>query len=264
MKSLERKSNADICPLVHNCIRETMKNKIFWVSLCSIILLLTLLLSACDNNNNNNIPEESNSSPDNIKAVAFTIWDCFIAPDPEVEPEYVEYYESYDCIPGYVYFKKDVYGEVKLLLAKQLKVQDIADVVNKVYAVTEDNEVVSVNKQDCSYNTVYKLQYDSCDDIEINEKRNLLYFNDGDYIIQLNTSNDNCEIVVHSDNGVSQIVGGGSFGKVDGFYYCDICGDTGEFFIWRDNDLKTYWYHPETCESEQIDWESLFWGTPIY
>lgn len=221
-----------------------------------------LLFSACSNRNNP--PEESESNTETAaQKISFTQWDTFIAPDPEIRPDDVEYYGSYNCVPGYIYFKKGVYGEIKPLLTKKLMVQRHIELYDKVYAVTEDREVVSLNKLDGSCKTVYTLQHGLCTDIDINTKEDLLYFNDGAYIVQLNTGDETFKIVAQSNNGVSKLVGGGGYSKVENFYYCDICGGGSEFFIWQDKDKNTFWYHPETGENEEIDWEKIFVGTPI-
>ena len=248
-----------------------MKKKVLHLS-AFVVILMAILLSACSINSNknttdpNSTPSTSTTKPTNTVA-AFGNWDCFVAPDPEESPDDVDYYESYDCTPGYLYFKKNVYGEVKPLFEKYLKTEDFEEIKNKVYVITEDNEVVKINKEDCSYETVYNAQYGAIDIKVIGREEpdsKYLYFDDGDYIVRLTTSNEKCEIITHSDNGISNIYGGGkgSFDDAEGCYFCDICGNGDEFFVWADNDDNYYWYHPETGTSEKVD-GNLYFGHTI-
>lgn len=261
-----------------------MKKKSFDYSAFAVALvIIAILLSACgvgndvDTNESITKPITSNSTtittePTTIEDVSdsesstnhddpatfqFTTHDCFVAHD---DPLVIEYLQSYDCTPGYVYFKKAVYGEIKQLFEKKSKLMDIAELVSKVYVVTEDNEVVKVNKEDGTYKTVYKSQYGSINQISYyGLESKYLLFNDGDYIIKLNPSNDECSVAAHSNNGISVIYGcGGDFDEIG--FYCKDCNE--EFVVWEDVDYNTFWYHPEKDKNEKIDWNELYFGHP--
>lgn len=261
------------------------KINLYFFALFIFTVSLALMFSACNNSNyidtnesanhTNSISNENSSAPDNISDTSITNptntvssfgnWSCFVAPDPEEDPDNVEYYESYDCTPGYLYFKKSVYGEVKPLFEKHLKTEDFVEIKNKVYVITDDDELVRVNKEDCSYETIYKAQYGSIDIKVIGREEpdsKYLYFDDGNYIVRLNTSNEKCEIVTKSDNGISKIYGGGegSFDDAEGCFFCNICGDSEEFFVWADKDENFYWYHPETGKNEKVEEGNLYFG----
>lgn len=256
-----------------------MKKKIFDFSVLAVsIIIIGILFSACsiskniDPNVNTTDPESissENSTKDdsvanenftstNTSGIQFTVDDCFIASD---DPYVIEYYESYDCTPGYVYFEKRVFGEIRPLFEKYLKITDIAELVNKIYVVTDDNEVVKVNKEDGSYETVYKPLHGSIDDLAyISEESKYVYFNDGAYIIKLNPSNEEYNIVTRSDYDIFRIYGGGGDFDKSGDFYCEDCNE--EYVVWEDMDYNFYWYHPETEKIEKVYWEDLYFGHP--
>ncbi|MCH5316582.1 MAG: hypothetical protein J1E05_01280 [Eubacterium sp.] len=249
-----------------------MEKKHFTYSVLAItIIIIAILFSACSigknadpNENttnsesisNENTTEASNTTSENTTS-RFTTRDCFVAQD---DPIVIEYLESYDCTPGYVYFKKAVYGETKQLFEKKAKLMDIAELVSKVYVVTEDNEVVKVNKEDGTYETVYKARYGSINQISYDASNSkYILFDDGDYIIKLNPNNEEYSIATHSNNGISVIYGcSGDFDERG--FYCKDCNE--EFVVWEDADHNTYWYHPEKDENEEIDWSELYFGHP--
>lgn len=232
-----------------------------------IIIVFAILFTACsigsdDPNINTTEPNTitetgENTDSNNTDTVKFSTRDCFVAQD---DPIVIEYLESYDCVPCYVYFKKNVFGEIKQLFDKKSKLFDIAETVSKVYVVTEDNEFVRVNKKDGTYETVYKPQYGSIDQISyVASNSKYILFNDGDYIVKLNPNNEEYSIATHSDNGISVIYGcGGDFDKIG--FYCKDCNE--EYVVWEDVDGNTFWYHPEKDENEIIDWSYLYFGHP--
>lgn len=248
-----------------------MNKKSFDLSAFAVaIIIIAILFSACtngkDNGNEkpNNITNEDVVYDEDTTVVRFSLWDCFIAHDPKENTEMVVYQESYGCTPGYLYFYREVYGEVKLLLPVKLKQSnDIFEMEDKVYAVTENDEVVKVNKRDGSYETVYKPQYGSID-IHIGQSYDLkyLYFNDGDYIVRLNTSSEEYDIPVHSENGIRWVSAAGCVYNDGEHFYCDVCGENNDYFIWEDKKNNIYWYHPEKGKSEQVEENELYWGHP--
>ena len=196
--------------------------------------------------------------------------ECFIAPDPEIDPYNVEFYKSFDCVPGYLYFKKDVFGEITLLLDKKFKelwmigyFQD----ENTFWGISEDNELLKVSKIDGSYDVLYTPQYGEVsnfyqsDFVEnkngVGESGRFLYLMDGDYdIVILETSTDEYDIF-HSDKKIVKYWWAGFqedhiHNDFDDAYVCDICGYDGKYVIWEDIDGNYFWYHPETGENEPL------------
>ena len=238
------------------------------------IIIIAILFSACtngkdsgnDNGNEkpNNITNEAVVYDEDTTVVRFSLWDCFIAHDPKEDTEMVVYQESYGCTPGYLYFEREVYGEVKLLLPIKCKLLcGVFETENKAYVVTEENEVIKVNKRDGAYETVYKAQYGSIDiNIHDFDDLNHLYFNDGDYIVRLNTNTEEYDIPVHSEKGVYWVSAAGSVHDDGDHFYCNVCGENDDYFIWQDNEENIYWYHPEKGESEQVEDRELYWGHP--
>ena len=256
-----------------------MNKKAFDFSAFAVaLIIIAILFSACSNGNANADPNENKKDPDIVandfdpvdidnKNVSFDYWDCFIADDPYVDPSMVELCESYDCIPGYIYFEKEVYGEIRLLFDKKLQIPDYVDVKDKIYVVTLDNEVVKINKADRSYETVYKAQYGEIYSFSyFDYDYTYMFFTDGDYVVRLNQKNEECKVIGKLNKEVELwhgLVGGREFFPREGFYYCDICGGGDECFVWNDEDYNYYWYHPETEESEFIgDIDNLHWGEP--
>lgn len=246
------------------------------------IIIIAILFSACSIGNrdltNENTSEPSNivdenttgsenvaseiyTNPHDIPGSFFDIWDCFIASDPEEDPVSVEIFDSYDCTPGYVYFAKELYGEIKPLFEKKCKPEFLAELIDKIYVITEDNEVVKITKEDEKNETIYKSQYGTIDSMHFDRAiSRYMYFSDGDYIIRLDPKNDQCTVVTHSDNGIRDIRGsGGSYDKV-GAFYCEKCNE--EYVVWEDTDGNTYWYHPETDINEKINYDDLYIGHP--
>ena len=251
-----------------------MKKEAFDLSAFAItLMIIAILLSACGvgnsigPNESTTVPESTIDETSTDDEIEFSSYDCFVAPDPEDLPELVEYYDSYDCVAGYLYFNKDVYGEIKLLLAKkakqQIPIHNLSETKDKVFIVTEDDEIVSVNKQDGSYKTIYKAQYGSIDLTSSNCWRDkFLYYTDGDYIIRIDSSTDESKVYTHSDNGITILSSSDDFGKVEGYFYCETCCDNRDGLIWTDNDYNCYWYHPETGENEKFDdMDDLYWKT---
>lgn len=263
---------------------ENMERKHFDFSVFAVaIIIIAILFSACgisnsidpsDNTTNpnenttksENISDKTSTEPDDAPEVKFSRYDCFVAPDPKDFPTLVEDYGSYDCVPGYLYFKKEVYGEIKLLLAKKAKripYHNLSETIDKVFIVTEDDEIVSINKQDGSYKTIYKAQYGTIDLASLISWHNkYMYYTDGDYIIRIDPSNGKSLVYTHSDNGITTISQSDDYGKVEGYFYCETCCDNKDGLVWTDNDYNCYWYHPETGENEKFDdMDDLYWRT---
>lgn len=256
-----------------------MKNKLFDFSAFAVaLIIIAILFSACsiggdpvDTNENNNDPEiienkADSSDPDYNKNVNFDYYDCFIAYDPYLDPDMIEWLEAYDCIPGYIYYEKEVYGEVRLLFDQKLKFHDYNDVKDKLYVVTLNNELVKINKADQSYETVYKAKYGEIDDFSsFDYDKTYMFFNDGEYIIRFDKNTEECKVITKLDKELDMmdLIAGRNFFPRGDFYYCDKCGGGDECFIWRNSDYECYWYHPETGESEFIgDLDNIWWGEP--
>ena len=193
-----------------------------------------------------------------------TFPDCFIAPYDET---WIELYNSYDCEPGYLYFKGSGSEEHRLLLDKKFKniwLYGLYQTDKEVYAVTDDNELLKVNMRDGSYDTLYTAQYgdisifSGSDDIE-NDFPKYFYLVDGEYIIQLETETWEYTTPVHSNNGIEWLIGADyTLAKdkeqfeIEDAYICEECGYDGDFIVWADNDYNYFWYHPETGENEPV------------
>ena len=252
------------------------KNAFDFSAFAVALIIIAILFSACSNGNANADPNENKKDPDiaandfdpddiDNKNVSFDYWDCFIADDPYVDPRGVELHESYDCIPGYIYYEKEVFGEIRLLFDKKLQVPDYNDAKDKIYVVTQDNELVKINKADRSYETVYKAQYGKIYDFSyLDYDYTYMFFTDGDYIVRLNQKTEECKVITKLDKKLDWhgLIAGREFFPREGVYYCDICGGGDECFVWRDEDYNYYWYHPETGVSENVDPEDLWWGEP--
>lgn len=257
-----------------------MNKKAFDFSAFAVaLIIIAILFSACssgsdpvDTGENNNDPEivendAASEEPVYNENVTFSHLDCFIADDPYVDPSFVESTESYDCIPGYIYFEKEVYGEVRLLYDnKKLRIPDFNDVIDKMYVFTEDNEVVKINKADRSYETVYKAQYGDIYSFSyFDYDYTYMFFTDGDYVVRLNQKTEECKVITKLDEKVELwhgLIGGRDLFPRENFFYCDICGGGDECFVWNDEDYNFYWYHPETGVSEKVDLDDLWWGEP--
>ena len=215
--------------------------------------------------------------------------DCFIAPDPATNADMVEYYNSYDCEPGYIYFEEETFGRVVLLLDKKCKLcppydwyQDEAYFwyQNEEYfwTATEDEEIIKVNKRTGEYEVLYALEHAEDPDVEMrrfdysiipNPKMNagrtesgrLLYFayTDGSqhYIIILERDTDKFDIL-HCTDGLKYFYTAGwqermkAMGVDDEPYICDVCGYTGKYVIWENMYNEYFWYHPETGENTPL------------
>lgn len=213
-----------------------------------------------------NTTDKATTNPDDTTKVKFSRYDCFVALDPKEYASLVEAYGSYDCEPGYLYFHKKVYGEIKLLLAKKAKkisIDSFSETKDKVYIVTEEDEILSVNKQDGSYKTIYKAKYGSIDlTSSLDWHNKYIYYTDGDYIIRIDPSNEESKVYTHSNNGITMISACDCFGKDEDHFYCETCCDNRDGLIWLDNDNNCYWYHPETGKNEKFDsMEDLYWRT---
>ena len=192
--------------------------------------------------------------------------DCFIAPEFSIYYEdIVDSYQSYDCEPGYLYFKKGVFGEIKLLLDKKFKFGYHIQTANEFYALTEENELLKVNKLDGSYDVLYAAKSDDAvlrfSSFVVNkngdpgEEGKLLYLLDGDDLIIMERETEEYDIL-HSDNGIKNFWFAGyqecEIYNGNEAYICDICGYDGNYVIWEDNDENYFWYHPETGENEPL------------
>ena len=191
---------------------------------------------------------------------------CFIAPDPNTDPESVKFYDSYDCTPGYLYFNN---ARKQLLLDKKFKEAGYFQNDQLFYGITEDNELIEVDKSSGQYETVYKsdddvkeLDYSSLvilDDKgnETDMKGRLLYIRTDNSIVIIERETKEYSVISCPD-GVSEIrtVGWQENEKInnknDDVYICEECGYDGNYVIWRDNDGSWFWYHPETGENEPL------------
>lgn len=254
-----------------------MNKKAFDFSAFAVaLIIIAILFSACSSNpvdtgENNNDPEiivndAASADSEYNENVNFDYFDCFIAYDPYLYPHMVKSLEAYDCIPGYIYYEKEVYGEIRLLFDKKLKIQDYEDVKDKLYVVTQDNELVKINKADRSYETVYKAQYGDIDDFSyFDYDYTYMFFTDGDYIVRYNQKTEECKVITKIEKSLDRndLIAGRNFFKRDDRFYCDKCFGSDECFIWRNSDYDCYWYHPETGESEFIGaLDNVWWGEP--
>ena len=251
--------------------------KIFLISLTSV-----LLLSGCSS-----YDRDIDLTPSNIETTTTTAattaevttsfpllikdyrsGDCFIAPDPETNPSAAEVYDSYDCTVGYVYYVDKVRPvERRLLVDKKFKAVGIFQTNLVFYGITEENELLKVNKSDGSYEIVYTSQNGNITELNssllvtekngvyLHEKGRLLYIVDGKDIVIMETNTGKYEIV-HSDNGVVRTWWAGYQEEIAAFhedaYICGECGYNGNYVIWEDNESNFFWYHPETGEIEQL------------
>lgn len=255
-----------------------MNKKAFDFSAFAIaLIIIAILFSACssggkpvDAGENNKDPEivangiDSND-PKYKENVSFDYYDCFVADDPYVDPRFVESTGSYDCIPGYIYFYKEVYGELRLLFDKKVKYRNYNDVKDKIYVVTQDNELVKINKADRSYETVYKAQYGEITCFSsFDYDKTYMFLNDGKYIIRFNQKTEESKVITKLDKKLDDngLIAGRNFFPRDDFYYCDKCGGSDECFVWNDVDYNYYWYHPHTGVNEKVDPNRLWWGEP--
>ncbi len=191
---------------------------------------------------------------------------CFIAPDPNTDPESVKFYDSYDCTPGYLYFNN---ARKQLLLDKKFKEAGYFQNDQLFYGITEENELIEVDKSSGQYETVYKSDDDvkeldySClvilDDKgnESDMKGRLLYIRTDNSIVIIERETKEYSVISCPD-GVSEIRTVGwqenekNNNKNDDVYICEECGYDGNYVIWRDNDGSWFWYHPETGENEPL------------
>ena len=256
-----------------------MKNKALDFSAFAVaLIIIAILFSACSNGNDPVDTEENKNDPEIIaneadsadpvysEKVSFNYYDCFIASDPYLRPDDLEWYDSYDCIPGYIYYQKEVFGKVRLLFDKKLKLQFYEDTKNELYVVTQENELVKINKTDRSYVTVYKAQYGDIDDFSFDYDYTFMFLTDGDYIVRFNRETEESKVItkIEKSRGRNDIIPGRNFFfREDYLFYCDKCFGTDECFIWRDSNYDCYWYHPETGKSEFIgDLDNIWWGEP--
>ena len=203
--------------------------------------------------------------------------DCFVAPDPKTDPELVEFFGSYNCEPGYVYFEEETFGRVALLLDKKCKsVNPHCWYQNEEYfwTVSQENEIIKVNKRQGTYETlftldapydgdIYRLECsiipDKDDPSRPKEEGRLIYFAYTDgyhrYILILERDTDKYDIL-HCTDGLLSFYGAGyqesAVGASDEPYICEVCGYTGNYVIWENNYHEFFWYHPETGENTPL------------
>ena len=204
--------------------------------------------------------------------------DCFIAPDPNTQPDLAEFFNSYDCEPGYVYFEEETFGRVALLLDK--KCRDIAPhdwYQNEEYfwTVSQENEIIKVKKREGIYEVlfaldapdgeIYRFEYSIVPHPKSNtdrvEEGRVMYFayTDGyrDHLLILDRDTDEYEILDFPD-GLQNFytVGWQEDMKAaevnDEPYICEVCGYTGNYVIWENNYNEFFWYHPETGENTPL------------
>ena len=199
--------------------------------------------------------------------------DCFVAPDPKANSELVEFFDSYDCEPGYVYFEKETFGRVALLLDKKCKSVAPHDwYQNEEYfwTVSEENEIIKVNKRESTYEVlfaldapdgdIYRFEHTTSADSSYKNGR-LMYFayTDGyhDHLVILERDTDKYEILRFNE-GLKGFYPAGwqesmkEMGVNDEPYICDVCGYTGNYVIWENNYNEFFWYHPETGENTPL------------
>lgn len=253
-----------------------MNKKAFDFSAFAVaLIIIAILFSACSSNpvdtgENNNDPEiivndAASADSEYNENVNFDYFDCFIAYDPYLYPHMVESLEAYDCIPGYIYYEKEVYGEIRLLFDKKLKINNFEDVKDKLYVVTQDNELVKINKADRSYETVYKAQYGEIEAFSYFDYDNTyMFLSDGGYIVRFNQKTEESKVITKLDKKLDfqGLIPGREFFPREDFFYCDKCGGGDECFVWEDEEYNRYWYHPETGVSEKVNPNDLWWGEP--
>lgn len=203
--------------------------------------------------------------------------DCFIAPDPKTDSELAEFFKSYDCEPGYIYFEEETFGRVALLLDKKCKsLAPHGWYQNEEYfwAVSEENEIIKVDKRKGTYEVLFTLDapdgeikrlqfsviYYKYDPLQYEEGR-LIYFSYTDgyqsYILILERDTDKYDIL-HCTDGLQNFYTVGyqedmkAMGVSDEPYICDVCGYTGNYVIWENMYNEFYWYHPETGENTPL------------
>ena len=242
-----------------------MKKNTFGFSVFTVFLIIIgILFSACSNNadpvdpnegNDTSTPVISGNASASENDELYSYGRCFVAPSDNDETR--------DCTPGYLYMNYGI-GNYKLLLAKKLKECPVAEFKNSLYAATEENEIIEVSKIDGSYKIVYTAKHGSIDYISsVVCVNRYVYFNDGNYIIELDPLTNKCEEKLESNKKICAIQAGGeAIKKYDHSFYCDICGNEGEYFIWtigsEDDGYESYWHHPETGEDELIDINLVF------
>lgn len=247
-----------------------MNKKIFDFSVFAVaVIIISILFSACGSNADPvDSEEESNTSApivsenvsdsdnDEYDSV-YEYYQCFVAWEGEMADEN-------NLTPGYLYFREDWESEIRLLLAKKIKDGTLADFKNSVYVITDEDEIIEVSKIDGSYKTVYTAKHGSIDYISgVRCVNRYVYFNDGNYIIELDPITNECTEKLESDKKIISIIPGGDVIKYNEYaIYCDICGGEGEYFIWiagsEDEGYESYWHHPETGEDELIDLNYVF------
>lgn len=194
---------------------------------------------------------------------------CFIAYDPETSPGMVEFLGSYGCEPGYIYFEEDI----RLLLDKKCKLLGGMDYYQNddyFWTVSEDNEVIKVNKRDGTYEVLFALDapdgniYDfmySFYPSDYPGYGRVMYFayTDGydSHLIILDRDTDKYEDLCFEE-GLKYFYPAGwqesmeAEGVDDEPYICDVCGYTGNYVIWKNNNDEFFWYHPETGENTPL------------
>ena len=208
--------------------------------------------------------------------------DCFIAPDPQTKANMVEYFNSYDCEPGYIYFEEETFGRVALLLDKKCKTfSPHGWYQNEEYfwTVTEDEEIIKVNKRTGDYKVLYALDVRGEEpdweivgfdysiipypkmNVERAESGRVMYFHyvDGyrDYLLILDRDTDEYEIL-EFQGGLGKFYAAGwqedmkARGAAVEPYICDVCGYTGNYVIWENMYNEYFWYHPETGENTPL------------
>ena len=199
--------------------------------------------------------------------------DCFIAPDPKTDPNLVEFFNSYDCEPGYIYFEEETFGRVALLLDKKcrdIEPHDWYQNENFFWAVSEENEIIKIDKRTGEYKVlfaldapdgeIYRFEYTTFPDIP-SEHGRLMYFAYTDgyqyYIVILERDTDKYDIL-HCTDGLQYyyVAGWQESMKADGVsdepYICEVCGYTGNYVIWENMYNEFFWYHPETGENTPL------------
>lgn len=197
---------------------------------------------------------ESDSEEDDEIEAIYSYHQCLIAPSDDYS---IELLGTQDFPSGYLLIQEDWKSEYELLLAQKMKKTDyLAEFKNSVYGVTENNEIIEVNKTDGSYKTVYTAKHGSIDYISgVICVNRYVYFNDGNYIIELDPVTNKCTEKFKSDKGIYRIFAGGDVVKLNDLsFYCDTCLEREDYFIWQDSkDENYYWHHPETGKDELID-----------
>lgn len=255
---------------------ETMKEKAFDFSAFAVaIIIIAILFSACSIGNNAD-PSGGTTKPNENTGISttepttddsasdlennkenkriFNYDQCLVAPADEYS---IELLGTKDFTPGYLLIQDDWESEYELLLAKKMKKTDyLAEFKSSVYGVTESNEIIEVSKIDGSYKTVYTAKHGTINYISgVVCVNRYVYFNDGNYIIELDPVTNECTEKLKSDKGIYRIFAGGDVIRINDLsFYCDTCLERDDYFIWQDNeDENYYWHHPETGEDELIE-----------